>query len=96
MNKFLTQGNEIVGDGFRISAIKNEYMCENRYIVFFKFVGNDFPMSAILADFPKTPEGRALANELILWIWKKMLAGEECIDISKAPMLTKEKAPEQR
>ena len=35
MNKFLTQGNEIVGDGFRISAIKNEYMCENRYIVFF-------------------------------------------------------------
>ena len=53
-------------------------------------------MSAILADFPKTPEGRALANELILWIWKKMLAGEECIDISKAPMLTKEKAPEQR
>ena len=96
MTKFYTMSGVIADIGSYTKVVKHmssHAQKTDRFIQGYRvctyYTGGNGQDYSVLAEFPGTQEGRAAAEDLLLWIWKEMLAGKEYVVIHDASAVQK-------
>lgn len=96
MTKFYTMSGVIADIGSYTKVVKHmssHAQKTDRFIQGYRvctyYTGGNGQDYSVLAEFPGTREGRAAAEDLLLWIWKEMLAGKEYVMIHDASAVQK-------